>query len=103
MSSFSKPRLAESPCPDPCPDAVALLERKLGDYLPADQVQRVRRAYEVGARAHEGQLRKSGEPYITHPVAVAGILAELRLDSETMIAAIRKKLGDGVPVLDHTH
>ncbi len=53
-----------------------------------EQVLRVRRAYEMGADAHEGQTRKSGEPYITHPVAVAGILAELGLDAETIIAAI---------------
>ena len=46
----------------------------------------MRRAYEVGALAHEGQTRKSGEPYITHPVAVAGILAELGMDAETIIA-----------------
>jgi guanosine-3',5'-bis(diphosphate) 3'-pyrophosphohydrolase len=57
-------------------------------YLPPEQVARVLRAYEVGAQAHEGQARKSGEPYITHPVAVAGILAELGLDAETIIAAI---------------
>src|SRR5579859_8284117 len=57
-------------------------------YLPEAQVARVIRAYEIGARAHEGQARKSGEPYITHPVAVAGILAELGLDAETIIAAI---------------
>ena len=88
MSSFSKPRLAETPCPDPCPDAVRALELKLSEYLPPDQVAAVRRAYEVGARAHEGQLRKSGEAYITHPVAVAGLLAELRLDAETLCAAI---------------
>ena len=88
MSSFSKPRLAEAPCPDPWPDEVEALERRLSDYLPAEQVRLVRRAYEIGARAHEGQLRKSGEAYITHPVAVAGILADLRLDAETLCAAI---------------
>ena len=88
MSSFSKPTLAETPCPDPCPDAVRALELKLAEYLPPAQVAQVRRAYEVGARAHEGQLRKSGEAYITHPVAVAGLLAELRLDAETLCAAI---------------
>jgi len=57
-------------------------------YLPEEQVERVLRAFQVGAKAHEGQARKSGEPYITHPVAVAGILAELGLDAETIIAAI---------------
>ena len=68
------------------PYVLALKERVA--YLPEDQVMRVLRAYEVGAQAHEGQARKSGEPYITHPVAVAGILAELGLDTETIIAAI---------------
>ena len=48
----------------------------------------LRRAWEVGAAAHAGQTRKSGEPYITHPVAVAQVLAELGLDVETLIAAI---------------
>lgn len=65
---------------------LALKERVA--YLPEAQVERVLRAYEVGAQAHEGQTRKSGEPYITHPIAVAGILAELGLDAETIIAAI---------------
>ncbi len=87
MSSFTKPQLADVG-PDPCPEAVSALERRLADYLPPDQVKLVRRAYEMGARAHEGQTRKSGEAYITHPVAVAGILAELRLDAETLCAAI---------------
>ncbi|MET0330274.1 MAG: bifunctional (p)ppGpp synthetase/guanosine-3',5'-bis(diphosphate) 3'-pyrophosphohydrolase [Dyella sp.] len=57
-------------------------------YLPPAQIGRVLRAFEVGAQAHEGQTRKSGEPYITHPIEVAGILAELGLDAETIIAAI---------------
>jgi guanosine-3',5'-bis(diphosphate) 3'-pyrophosphohydrolase len=69
------------------PAYVRALEDKLA-YLQPQQVALVRRAYEVGAHAHDGQRRKSGEPYITHPVAVAGILAELRLDHETIIAAI---------------
>ncbi|HEX7814899.1 bifunctional (p)ppGpp synthetase/guanosine-3',5'-bis(diphosphate) 3'-pyrophosphohydrolase [Dyella sp.] len=68
------------------PYVLALKDRVA--YLPQEQVERVIRAYEVGAAAHEGQTRKSGEPYITHPVAVAGILAELGLDAETIIAAI---------------
>ncbi len=70
------------------PAYVLALEDKLAEYLPADAVVRVRRAFEIGARAHAGQTRKSGEPYITHPVAVASILADLRLDVETIIAAI---------------
>jgi guanosine-3',5'-bis(diphosphate) 3'-pyrophosphohydrolase len=68
------------------PYALALKERIA--YLPEAQVDRVLRAFQIGAQAHAGQERKSGEPYITHPVAVAGILAELGLDAETIIAAI---------------
>ena len=69
------------------PQYVQALNDQLG-YLAAPQIQRVLRAFEVGAEAHAGQTRKSGEPYITHPVAVAGILAELGMDAETIIAAI---------------
>ncbi len=68
------------------PYVLALKERIT--YLPDEQVQRVLRAFQIGEQAHAGQERKSGEPYITHPVAVAGILAELGLDAETIIAAI---------------
>ena len=64
------------------------LATQLATYLPDDQIERVRGAYAVGARAHASQKRKSGEPYITHPLAVAMILAGLRLDAETIIAAI---------------
>ena len=70
------------------PADVQALEQRLGAYLPPDQIARVRRAYRAGARAHQGQKRQSGEPYITHPVAVAGILAEIGMDAETIIAAI---------------
>jgi len=69
------------------PADVQALERRL-DYLPAEQIERVRKAYLIGAHAHAGQTRKSGEPYITHPVAVAGILADLGMDVETIVAAI---------------
>ncbi|OOG53959.1 bifunctional GTP diphosphokinase/guanosine-3',5'-bis(diphosphate) 3'-diphosphatase [Rhodanobacter sp. B05] len=73
--------------PSALPPYVLALKERIA-YLPEAQVTLVLRAFEVGARAHAGQERKSGEPYITHPVAVAGILAELGLDAETLIAAI---------------
>ncbi len=60
----------------------------VGSYLPAEQVGRIREAAEFGASAHKGQRRLSGEPYIAHPVATAAILADLRLDADTIVAAI---------------
>src|SRR6476619_8258875 len=69
------------------PDYVQALQRA-ADYLPEEQRRQLRRAWAVGAAAHAGQTRKSGEPYITHPVAVAAALAEQRVDVETLIAAI---------------
>src|SRR3546814_575807 len=58
-----------TPADDAVPDYVLDLERA-ADYLTAEQRALLRRAWAVGAAAHAGQLRKSGEPYITHPVAV---------------------------------
>ncbi|WP_372018741.1 RelA/SpoT family protein [Pseudoxanthomonas sp. 10H] len=78
---------APPPAGEPVPDYVLELERAAA-YLPREQLPLLREAWRVGAAAHAGQTRKSGEPYITHPVAVAGVLAELGLDVETLIAAI---------------
>ena len=58
------------------------------DYLTEDQLDKVKRAFELGYRAHSGQSRASGQPYISHPVAVAQIVADLRLDVESICAAI---------------
>ncbi|HVS17322.1 MAG TPA: HD domain-containing protein, partial [Planctomycetota bacterium] len=64
------------------------LTRMLEEYLPADAVADVRRAHEFGAKLHQGQHRTSGEPYIYHPLAVARILAGMRLDHTTLMAAL---------------
>lgn len=66
-------------------------------YLPEDQIKRLRQAYLVARDAHEGQTRSSGEPYITHPVAVACILAEMRLDYETLMAALLHDVIEDTP------
>ncbi|RTH22236.1 RelA/SpoT family protein, partial [Thermus scotoductus] len=58
------------------------------DYLPPQDREKVREAYRFAEEAHRGQLRKSGEPYITHPVAVAEILASLRMDADTVAAGL---------------
>ena len=64
------------------------LARLLAEYLPQEQIQEVRRAYEFGAKEHKGQSRTSGEPYIFHPLAVARVLGEMHMDSTTLCAAI---------------
>ena len=87
MSTASSPTVVVEPF-DPCPEALVELVAKLTPYLPEAQIASVRDAYYMGARAHHGQTRKSGEPYITHPLAVSGILAELGMDVETLCAAI---------------
>jgi len=57
-------------------------------YLPDDKVALVKAAYEFAAKAHQGQVRKTGEPYLEHPLATAMILAEFHLDAETLAAAL---------------
>jgi guanosine-3',5'-bis(diphosphate) 3'-pyrophosphohydrolase len=66
-------------------------------YLPPEQVARIREAAEFGASAHKGQKRLSGEPYIAHPVAAAAILADLRLDADTIVAAILHDVIEDTP------
>ena len=66
-------------------------------YLPAEQIERVKCAFVVARDAHEGQFRSSGEPYITHPVAVACIIAEMKLDHEAVIAALLHDVIEDTP------
>ena len=58
------------------------------DYLDASEIRRVRDAYRFADEAHLGQYRASGEPYITHPIAVAGLCAEWKLDAQAIMAAL---------------
>ena len=58
------------------------------DYLSPEDIARVRKAYKLADRAHLGQMRKSGEPYITHPIAVAAQCAEWKLDAQALMAAL---------------
>lgn len=69
----------------------------LEDYMSPDEVTDVYRAYLFGAEAHEGQKRKSGEAYIFHPLTVARILVELRMDPPTIIAAILHDVIEDTP------
>ena len=64
------------------------LAKKVRTYNPKGDLRILEQAYHVAAEAHEGQLRLSGEPYVEHPLAVAGILADLRLDTTTLAAGL---------------
>ena len=73
------------------PNEVALLVPVLQSFLrrhPDEDTELIVRAAETATVAHAGQLRRSGEPYITHPIAVAGIVADLGLDAQTVAAAL---------------
>lgn len=64
------------------------LSKRLESYLPAEQVELVRKAYRFARTAHEGQFRKDGDPYISHPLAVAGILTDMHMDGQSLAAAL---------------
>ncbi|MFT4672706.1 MAG: guanosine-3',5'-bis(diphosphate) 3'-pyrophosphohydrolase [Pseudohongiellaceae bacterium] len=64
------------------------LATNLGGYLRNDQINNIRRAYFYAEQAHEGQFRRSGEAYVTHPLAVASILSEMHMDPQSLMAAM---------------
>ena len=74
------------------------LKKTLETYLPPEQIARIEKAYITARNAHEGQVRSSGEPYITHPVAVAQILAEMKLDHETIMASLLHDVVEDTPI-----
>ena len=90
------------------------LIRCVQKYHPSDDISMIEKAYKVASEAHKNQFRKSGEPYIIHPLNVAIILADLKLDKETIVAGIlhdvvedtvmteedlRREFGDDVALL----
>ena len=64
------------------------LVQRVQKYHPSDDISMIQKAYQIAAEAHKSQQRKSGEPYIIHPLNVAIILAELELDKETIVAGL---------------
>ncbi|HBS82039.1 RelA/SpoT family protein [Halomonas sp. 3D7M] len=64
------------------------LADRLGGYLPPDEIQQVKRAFYYAEQAHDGQRRRSGEPYVTHPLAGANILANMHMDHQSLMAAM---------------
>ena len=77
--------------------SLAELSRRAGAYLPPEELARIREAYRFGDQAHLGQFRSSGAPYISHPIAVAEILASWKLDADTLMAALLHRLGEAIP------
>ena len=83
--------LATSTIPEDFTDPQVLYDKLINmvkKYHPSDDVHLIEKAYKIAYKAHEGQFRKSGEPYIIHPVCVCIILAELELDKETIVAGM---------------
>ena len=97
------------PAPEPfrpAPSAVlsldfAALKAKIATYLKPEDVGRVETAYHFAASAHEGQFRISGEPYISHPVAVADIVADWHLDPQGLIAALLHDVMEDTHISKH--
>jgi GTP pyrophosphokinase len=86
-------RTTGSSLPGPGPEELTAV---LG-YLKSKDVNQIEEAYEVARAAHSGQYRQSGEPYITHPLAVAKILAEWHLDAQALIAALLHDVVEDTP------
>src|SRR5256714_3610100 len=86
-SRRSAAKSAAKPSVDAAAASFAALTHKL-DYLDATDIKRVREAYRFADEAHLGQFRASGEPYITHPIAVAGLCADWKLDAQAIMAAL---------------
>lgn len=68
--------------------SLAELNVKLSSYMEPDHIRLIEDAYHFAAKAHEGQTRRSGEPYVTHPLAVAHILADMHMDYQSLAAAM---------------
>jgi len=76
--------------------------KDLTSYLDGPQIDQVVKAYHFAEEAHEGQKRKSGEPYITHPLAVANILADMHMDHQCLMAALLHDVIEDTGVPKHT-
>ena len=103
--SFTPAEAQETPeeTPDPFVKLEARyqeLDEKIQKYCSPEERARIRTAFEFARDSHQGQLRKDGSPYITHPLEVAHLVAELGLDSDSIVAAL---LHDTIEDTDATH
>lgn len=87
-STPTPPTTSITPAPALGVASVSLLNEKLASYLNESELKKVKEAYRFSDQAHLGQVRKSGEPYISHPIAVAEICADWKLDVQAIMAAL---------------
>lgn len=69
-------------------ESIDALSKKLSDYLEPKQIEQVNKAFEFANEAHSGQFRTSGDPYVSHPIAVANILSSFHMDEDSLSAAM---------------
>lgn len=74
------------------------LVQRVTKYHPSADISMIEKAYQVAKKAHDGQVRKSGEPYIIHPLCVAIILADLELDKESIAAGLLHDVVEDTPM-----
>ena len=74
--------------------------QKLNLYLSKEEIEDITKAYAYSAKVHAGQKRYSGEPYMIHPMEVASVLADIRLDKESIITGL---LHDTLEAVSYTH
>jgi guanosine-3',5'-bis(diphosphate) 3'-pyrophosphohydrolase len=90
--AFESPSVSESVpndhLPDPAEQLYLELEAKIREYRPKDDLTSLQKAFRFASKCHEGQMRDSGEPYMVHPVMVAHILAEMRMDIVAMVTGL---------------
>jgi GTP pyrophosphokinase len=93
----SPPPVPHATLPEQADDRTVELRELLAEYLKPADLEKVEAAFEMASAAHEGQVRQSGEPYITHPLAVAKILARWHLDAQALIAALLHDVVEDTP------
>jgi GTP pyrophosphokinase len=96
----AKAELSKPPPPSllPADSEDSLLSIKLKQYLKPQDIEQIWQGYRYAFQAHDGVVRKTGEPYITHPVSVACILADLHMDVPTILAALLHDVVEDTPI-----
>ena len=69
-------------------ESIEALTKKLHSYLSPQQIEQIHKAFEFASEAHFGQVRTSGDPYVSHPIAVANILSSFKMDEDSLSAAM---------------